>query len=88
MSVYDFTCAVLRAIHHEIFTNLTVESFLYSFGQFTGRQSVPRLSQWFYIFGYLRGIEDPVSISGTVRSLKEDLGKDICYTREPTNHVG
>ena len=38
-----FTCAVSRAIHLEIVTDLTMESFLYAFRRFAGRRSVPRL---------------------------------------------
>ena len=38
-----FTCAVSRAIHLEIVTDLTVESFLYAFRRFAGRRSVPQL---------------------------------------------
>lgn len=38
-----FTCAVSRAIHLEIVSDLTVESFLYAFRRFAGRRSVPRL---------------------------------------------
>ena len=32
-----FTCAVSHAIHLEIVTDLTVESFLYAFHRFVGR---------------------------------------------------
>ena len=38
-----FTCAVSRALHLEIVTDLTVESFLYAFRRFAGRRSVPQL---------------------------------------------
>ena len=38
-----FTCAVSRAIHLEIVTDLTVESFLQALRRFSGRRSVPKL---------------------------------------------
>ena len=38
-----FTCAVSRAIHLEVVSDLTVESFLYAFRRFAGRRSTPRL---------------------------------------------
>ena len=38
-----FTCAVTRAVHLEIVTDLTVECFLQAFGCFSSRKSLPRL---------------------------------------------
>ena len=38
-----FTCAVSRAIHLEIVTDLTVECFLQAFRRFASRKSLPRL---------------------------------------------
>ena len=38
-----FTCAASRAIHLEIVTDLTVESFLQAFRRFAGRRSFPKL---------------------------------------------
>lgn len=38
-----FTCAVTRAVHLEIVTNLTVEEFLQAFRRFSSRKSLPRL---------------------------------------------
>jgi len=38
-----FTCAVSRAIHLEIVTDLTVECFLQAFRRFSSRRSLPRL---------------------------------------------
>jgi len=38
-----FTCAASRAIHLEIVTDLTVESFLQAFRRFAGRRSIPKL---------------------------------------------
>ena len=38
-----FTCVASRAIHLEIVTNLTVESFLQAFRRFAGRRSFPKL---------------------------------------------
>ena len=38
-----FTCAVSRAIHLEIVTDLTVECFLQALRRFSGRRSVPKL---------------------------------------------
>ncbi|XP_065914598.1 uncharacterized protein [Dysidea avara] len=38
-----FTCAVSRAVHLEIVTDLTVECFLQAFRRFSARQSLPRL---------------------------------------------
>jgi len=37
-----FTCAVSRAIHLEIVSDLSVESFLLAFRRFVGRRSVPK----------------------------------------------
>jgi len=38
-----FTCAVSRAVHLEIVTDLTVECFLQAFRRFSSRRSLPRL---------------------------------------------
>ena len=38
-----FTCAVSRALHLEIVTDLTVDSFLQVFRRFVGRRSLPQL---------------------------------------------
>jgi len=38
-----FTCAVTRAVHLEIVTDLTVECFLQAFRRFSSRKSLPRL---------------------------------------------
>lgn len=38
-----FTCAVSRAIHLEIVSDLTVECFLQAFHRFVGRRSTPKL---------------------------------------------
>ena len=38
-----FTCAVTRAVHLEIVTDLTVEEFLQAFRRFSSRKSLPRL---------------------------------------------
>ena len=38
-----FTCAVCRAVHLEIVTDLTVECFLQAFRRFAGRRSLPKL---------------------------------------------
>ena len=38
-----FTCAVTRAVHLEIVTDLTVEYFLQAFRHFSSRKSLPRL---------------------------------------------
>ena len=38
-----FTCAVSRAIHLEIVTDLTVECFLQAFCRFAGRRSLPKM---------------------------------------------
>ena len=38
-----FTCAVSRAVHLEIVTDLTVECFLQAFRRFSARRSLPRL---------------------------------------------
>ena len=38
-----FTCAVSRAVHLEIITDLTVDSFLQAFRRFAERRSVPQL---------------------------------------------
>ena len=38
-----FTCAVSRAIHLKIVSDLSVESFLLAFRRFVGRQSTPKL---------------------------------------------
>jgi len=38
-----FTCAVSRAIHLEVVTDLTVECFLLAFRRFAARRSVPKL---------------------------------------------
>ena len=35
--IYLFTCAVTRAVHLEIITNLTVEEFLQAFRRFSNR---------------------------------------------------
>ena len=37
-----FTCAMSRAIHLEIVSDLTVESFLLAFWRFAARRSVPK----------------------------------------------
>ena len=38
-----FTCAVTRAVHLEVVTDLTVECFLQAFRRFSSRKSLPRL---------------------------------------------
>ena len=38
-----FTCATSRAIHLEVVTDLTVETFLLAFLRFTSRRSVPKI---------------------------------------------
>jgi len=38
-----FTCATSRAIHLEVVTNLSVETFLLAFKRFTGRRSLPQI---------------------------------------------
>ena len=38
-----FTCASTRAVHLEVVTNLTEETFLQAFRRFTARRSLPRL---------------------------------------------
>ena len=38
-----FKCAVSRALHLEIITDLTVDSFLQAFRKFVGRSSLPQL---------------------------------------------
>ena len=41
--VYLFTCATSRAIHLEVVTDLTVETFLLAFRRFTSRRSMPKI---------------------------------------------
>ena len=41
--VYLFTCAVSRAVHLEIVTNLSVETFLLAFRRFSSRKSLPKI---------------------------------------------
>ena len=38
-----FTCAVSRAVHLEIVTDLTVETFLQAFRRFSSRKSLPKV---------------------------------------------
>ena len=38
-----FTCAATRAVHLEVVTNLTVETFLQAFRRFCSRKSIPRI---------------------------------------------
>ena len=38
-----FTCAVSRAVHLEIVTDLTVDNFLQAFRRFVARRSLPQL---------------------------------------------
>ena len=38
-----FTCAVSRALHLEIVTDLTVETFLQAFRRYSSRKSLPKI---------------------------------------------
>ena len=38
-----FTCAVSRAVHLEIVTDLSVETFLQAFRRFSSRKSLPKI---------------------------------------------
>ena len=41
--IYLFTCATSCAIHLEVVTDLTVETFLLAFRRFTGHRSLPQI---------------------------------------------
>ena len=41
--VYLFTCAVTRAVHLEIVSDLSVETFLQALRRYTARRSLPRV---------------------------------------------
>ena len=43
MCVYLFTCATTRAVHLEIVTDLSVETFMQAFRRFSGRRSLPKV---------------------------------------------
>ena len=67
-----FTCAVTRAIHLEVVTNLTERSFLQAFRRFASRKSLPRLVVSDNASTFIAGAEELKHLFQSL-SLKEEF---------------
>ena len=69
-----FTCATTRAVHLEIVSDLTEESFLQAFRRFTSRKSLPRTMISDNASTYLAASETIVKLTNST-TLKDELSK-------------
>ena len=69
-----FTCATSRAIHLEVVTDLTVETFLLAFRRFTGRRSLPQIVVSDNASTYLAAADELKQLLQS-KHLTEELGR-------------
>ena len=72
--IYLFTCATSRAIHLEIVTDLTVETFLLAFRRFASRRSLPQILMSDNASTYLAAADELQKLLQSER-LTEALGR-------------
>ena len=69
-----FTCATTRAVHLEVVTNLSVQTFLYAYRRFAARKSGPQQMVSDNASTYLSGAEELTELFQS-QALKEPLSK-------------
>ena len=74
MYICLFTCATTRAVHLEVVTNLSTETFLLAFRRFVSRKSLPQIVLSDNASMYLSAAEELRTLLGS-EDLKESFSQ-------------